>query len=88
MVLKGFLMNYMSRQILYTGMRLNTPHPNCTRGYDPNTGDRSSRRIGIASSGPILQHRVYGNDQIRCLVCTLLLLTVMYDECYRHAMCE
>ena len=38
--------------LYYTGTRpnWNGTHPNCTAGVDPNQGDRTTRRIGIATS--------------------------------------
>ena len=34
--------------LFYTGMAADGPEPNCTHAYDPHTGNRASRRIGLA----------------------------------------
>ena len=41
--------------LYYTGTRpnWNGTHPNCTAGVDPNQGDRTTRRIGIATSASL-----------------------------------
>eukprot|EP00054_Salpingoeca_dolichothecata_P013860 m.77608 g.77608 ORF g.77608 m.77608 type:complete len:507 (+) comp20691_c0_seq1:12-1532(+) len=39
--------------LFYTGTSLTGKHPNCTQHYDPNTGDHSTRRIGLAVSNSL-----------------------------------